>query len=93
MGESAQREVIERIERVLARKSEIAGVNQLLTMHLGPSDVLLTISLDFKDRLSSGDVEDTVSELESEIKAAVPEVSRVFIEAQQGRKAPSRPSG
>ncbi len=91
VGESAQREVIERIERVLARKSEIAGINELLTMHLGPSDVLLTISLDFKDRLSSGDVEDTVSELENEIKAAVPEVSRVFIEAQQGRKSPSRP--
>ena len=51
-------------------------------MHLGPQDILLNISLDFKDAMSSGNVEATISELEASIKGKFPEIKRVFIEAQ-----------
>ena len=51
-------------------------------MHLGPSDILLNISLDFKDAMSSGNVEETISALETKIKNKFPEIKRVFIEAQ-----------
>ncbi len=51
-------------------------------MQLGPEDVLVTMSLDFASGLSADDVERLVSELESKIKTAHPEVTRVFIEAQ-----------
>jgi divalent metal cation (Fe/Co/Zn/Cd) transporter len=44
--------------------------------------VLVTMSLDFASGLSADDVERLVSELESKIKTAHPEVTRVFIEAQ-----------
>ena len=57
-------------------------VKEVLTLHLGPQDVLLTISLDFEDNLSSGDVEGAISALESRIKGMFPEIRRVFIEAQ-----------
>ena len=51
-------------------------------MHLGPDDILLNISLDFKDAMSSGNVETTISALEKDIKNKYPEIKRVFIEAQ-----------
>jgi len=51
-------------------------------MHFGPDDVLATVSLDFDDRNSAGDVEKAISEIEREIKNSFPEISRVFIEAQ-----------
>ena len=51
-------------------------------MHLGPTDVLVNISIDFRDDLPSQEIETTVSRLESEIRQAWPIVTRVFIEAQ-----------
>ena len=57
-------------------------VNELLTMHFGPHDVLVALSLDFEDAQLASAVESTVTRLERQIKAAHPEVTRVFIEAQ-----------
>jgi divalent metal cation (Fe/Co/Zn/Cd) transporter len=51
-------------------------------MHMGPRDVLLNLSLDFRSSLSSDQVEAEVTRLERQIKAAFPEITRVFIEAQ-----------
>ena len=85
IGEGASAAVVAGIERIASTKSGIDRVNELLTMHLGPREVLLTLSLDFDDKLSAGQVETTISELETTIKSEYPEVTRVFIEAQSWR--------
>jgi cation diffusion facilitator family transporter len=82
VGESASEEVVERIRTLIESHSADTTVNEFLTMQLGPDDVLVTISLDFSGSLSADDVERHVSEMESKIKTAHPEVKRVFIEAQ-----------
>ena len=82
IGEAASREVRTGIRRILAQERNILSINEVLTMHLGPEDVLLTISLDFTDSMSSGDVEDSISLLETKIKGKYPEIARIFIEAQ-----------
>jgi len=82
VGESAKSPVVKSIRALIGEHSDKASVNELLTMHLGPEDVLVNISLDFADDLSSADVERLVSDLETKIKNHHPEVKRVFIEAQ-----------
>ncbi|MEE8350595.1 MAG: cation diffusion facilitator family transporter [Rhodospirillales bacterium] len=82
IGESASQQVIDGIRALVNSYAGQASVNELLTMHLGPQDVLVNISLDFADSLSSVDVERLVSELEQRIKANHKDVTRVFIEAQ-----------
>ena len=82
IGESARKEVVAGIERIVAGHAGILAINEARTMHLGPEDVLLNLSLDFADHLSSAEVEAAISKLERMIKAAFPEVTRVFIEAQ-----------
>ncbi len=84
-GEAAHPEVVARVMGLLAIEPGIKAVNEVLTMHFGPTEVLLNVSLDFADELSANDVEDTVSRMEASIKNAVPEISRVFIEAQNRR--------
>ena len=81
-GEGASEEVVSGINQIISQSSGITHVNELLTLHLGPQDVLLNVSLDFADNLSSGDVEEAISNLESKIKTMFPEIRRVFIEAQ-----------
>ncbi len=82
IGESALQGVTEGIRALAAGQPGVERVNELLTMHLGPQQVLLTLSLDFDDALSADRVEQTVAELEARIVEAYPEVSRIFIEAQ-----------
>lgn len=86
IGEGAKPEVVSAVRGILREKAGIERVNELLTMHLGPEDVLLTLSLDFEDQLSAGQVEEAITELEDEIKQAYPEISRVFIEAQSWKE-------
>ena len=82
IGESAGREVVESIRTLIGEFAGKVSINELLTMHLGPDDVLVNMSLDFDDGLSAADVEALVSELEKKIKDTHAQVTRVFIEAQ-----------
>jgi cation diffusion facilitator family transporter len=82
IGEAADPAVVAGVRRIVASERAVERVNELLTMHMGPSDVLLNISLDFRPGLSLGDVETTITQLERRIKTKFPEITRVFIEAQ-----------
>ncbi len=70
------------IRRMAESEPGVRRLNELLTMHFGPRDVLVALSLDFEDSLSAGAVETAVSRIEARIKAAHGEVTRVFVEAQ-----------
>ena len=45
-----------------------SAYNELLTMHMAPQDVLLNLSVDFTNNLTSDEVETIISELECKIK-------------------------
>lgn len=82
VGEGADKEVVSAIRKIVNQENGIISINETLTMHMGPQDVLLNLSLDFSDNLSSPEVEATISRLESKIKAEYPQIQRIFIEAQ-----------
>ncbi len=82
IGEGADPKIVTEIRAVVARDNRISRINEVLTMHLGPTEILLNASFDFVDDLEARDVEIAISEFETEIKKRFPEVRRVFIEAQ-----------
>jgi cation diffusion facilitator family transporter len=82
IGESARELIREGIDTIVAGERGILAVNEVLTMHMGPDDILLNLSVDFADDLNSAEVEALISDLERRIKAAHPEITRLFIEAQ-----------
>lgn len=81
-GEGVHPEVRADIRALALAEPGVERLNELLTMHFGPRDVLVLLSLDFEDGQPASTVEATVSRLERRIKAAHPEVRRAFIEAQ-----------
>jgi len=91
IGEAADPAVLATAERIVLEERRIERINELRTMQLGPQDALLALSVDFRDDLSAGEVEDTISALEIRIKQACPVVTRIFIEVQSWqahRRAP-----
>lgn len=81
-GEAASHDTRIGINRIARATPGVVGLNQALTMHFGPNDVFVALSLDFEDTLPAAEVERTVTLIERTIKAAYPDVTRVFIEAQ-----------
>src|SRR6185437_12582274 len=81
-GEGVSPEVQASLYAIVVADPAVARPNDILTMHFGPNDVLVALSLDFVDSGTVGDVEDAVTRIERRIKAAHPEVKRIFIEAQ-----------
>lgn len=82
IGEGADPELVTGVRRIIAAERSILKVNEVLTTHIGPSDVLVNLSIDFRDDMTSSDVEAAISEMEKRIKAKHPTVTRLFIEAQ-----------
>ncbi len=85
IGEGADPVVIAAVEAIVKRNPMIECVNEILTMHFGPSEVLLNASIDFIDGLTVEQVETAISELEQTIKDEHPEIRRVFLEVQSWR--------
>ena len=54
----------------------------LLTMHLGPEDILVNIDVESVDGLSTDEVETAIARIEERVKEAVPAATKIYIEAQ-----------
>ncbi len=82
IGEAADPKVIKSIRNLFDGHPYVDNINEVLTMHMGPRDILLNLSLDFKNSIPAGEVENIISMFEQKIKQKHPEIKRVFIEIQ-----------
>jgi len=86
IGESAHPEVVRVIRDIVEATPTVDKLNEIRTLHRGPEDILLAISIDFEDNLTVGKVEEAIHELEVAIRSRFPQVRRVFIEVQSSRR-------
>ncbi|MBN9076541.1 MAG: hypothetical protein BGN87_13900 [Rhizobiales bacterium 65-79] len=82
IGEAANPELSAAIRQMLQDHPDVDSVNELRTVHLGPHEILVVVSVDFRNDISAEQVETTVSDLEREIRNRFADVRRVYIEAQ-----------
>jgi divalent metal cation (Fe/Co/Zn/Cd) transporter len=91
VGASATPDERATIERVLEEDPAVVKVQQLLTMVLGPSSLLVAARVDLDDRLDGADVERAASKLDAAVRRSVPDVTEVFLDATPGRSQDARP--
>ncbi len=80
IGESAAPEVADDVRRRALAQPEVQAVHEVLTLHMGPTHVLVTVSLDVADDVPTGRVEELVTGLVADVKGAWPRVRKVVIE-------------
>ena len=85
IGESAAPEVVVAITNIVEATPTIDALNEIRTLHRGPDDILLALSVDFEDNVPAGKVEDAIYQLEIAIKSRFPVVKRLFIEVQSAK--------
>ncbi len=90
IGEAADPDVVAGIRRIASEHEEVLHVNEVLTLHMGPEFILVTMSVDFRDDLEAGRIERAVCALDGAVKDAYPRVKKVYIEAEPCKVGPSR---
>lgn len=90
IGESADRRIVDGIRRIVGEEARVKRPLDVLTMHMGPDDVLLNLSVEFQDSLNARDVEDAVCALETRIRRDYPIIRRIFVEAESLRARRNR---
>ncbi|MGO4408797.1 MULTISPECIES: cation diffusion facilitator family transporter [unclassified Brevundimonas] len=81
-GEAADPATRAGIAAIAKAEAGVVGLNDLRTMHFGPNEILVALSLDFQDDLTAAEVEATVARLEHRLRAAYPQAGRIYVEAQ-----------
>ena len=82
VGESVDPGIRRSLCSIAESDPEVKRVARLLTMHLGPSEVLLTLEIEFRPHETAIGAAETVERLSRRIRARHPEIRHIFIETQ-----------
>jgi len=81
LGESASRRDRAVIREILRAFPEVERVLELLTMHIGPDEILLNANIEFRDGMTTQQIEKLVDDIEAAIRKEIPQTKKIFIEA------------
>ena len=92
VGERTNRARIEHLNEIIRADPAVEEVGDLLTMQLGPEQVLLTVNIQFRRKLTLEQLESAIERIEARIRREQPSVQRIFIEAESFKpeKSPSK---
>jgi cation diffusion facilitator family transporter len=83
IGESAKPETRQAIEEAVRSVPEVEGIRDLLTMHVGPDEILVNLDVCFKDGLDTDGIEEAIVRVENAIREKAPNVGKIFVEPAQ----------
>lgn len=84
LGESAHPHVRDDILRIAGDDMAVRSANGVLTVQMGPRQVVAALSAEFEDALTTPEIEACVQRIEDRIRATHPTVGAIFIKPQTG---------
>ena len=88
IGEPADPALEAAVRAAIDRRPEVSGINEITTVHLGPRNIFLGLSVDFVDRVPVGRIEAMIAEAEAELRERWPSIRAIYIkpQAEAGRR-------
>lgn len=90
LGEAATPKSLQAITEAIESHPNVVKVVELLTMHLGPKQILINAHVNLRDDLVTEEIVKTIEEVESLINRAEPKVDMIFIEAARQSESAHR---
>ena len=81
VGEGADQRTIDSVCRIIGDDPSVNAISNVLTMQLGPEEVLLVADVSFLPQLGTRELEKTVDRIEQKIQKNDPHVKRIYFEA------------
>lgn len=82
IGEAAHPQLRDAILRIAGADPDVRSANGVLTVQMGPDDVVAALSAEFRDALDTTQIEACINRIESAIKSTHPTVSILFVKPQ-----------
>jgi cation diffusion facilitator family transporter len=82
VGEAAGRRDRAAMRMSVLSLPEVESVGRLLTMHMGPEEILVNLEVDLVDGLADHQVEKVIDHVESEIRKVLPGAANIFVELE-----------
>lgn len=80
LGEAASEEDQFRVRALAESVPGVEKVMQLLSMHIGPRQVIVALKVRFARHMNVSDVEETINALEAKVRAEMPHMKYMFCE-------------
>ena len=84
IGEGIRPETAREIRRIATAQPSVRDVGQILSMYIGPQEVLVTLDLHFEDGTRTDEASAAMTLIGNEVRAKFPTIRRLFIEAGEG---------
>lgn len=82
IGEAADPEIRKGVEQIADDDPDVDAIGRILTVHMGPNTLVLNMDLQFRDGLTSDEVEDAIDRVEKQIRDRHEAVKYIFVEAE-----------
>ncbi|MBZ9772721.1 cation diffusion facilitator family transporter [Mesorhizobium sp. CO1-1-8] len=82
IGEPASPEVQMKVLAIAQQDPAVQRANGVLTVHMGPTEIVAGLSIEFEDHLTAPEVEACVERLEAQLRKEMPEITRLFVKPQ-----------
>ncbi|PBB25336.1 MULTISPECIES: cation diffusion facilitator family transporter [unclassified Mesorhizobium] len=82
IGEPASPEVQKKVLAIVQQDPAVQHANGVLTVHMGPQEIVAGLSIEFEDHLSAPEIEACVERIEARLKKEMPEITRLFVKPQ-----------
>lgn len=92
VGEAAEPALVAAVKEIALSDPAVSGLGAVLTMHLGPQEVLLNIEVRFRPDLRVEDIHAAIHRIERHISGPYPEVTRIFVEVEMPGSESSAPT-
>jgi cation diffusion facilitator family transporter len=88
VGEVADPEIVAALRECALTDPAVVDLGEVLTMHLGPDQVLLNIEVQFKPGILVEEVDASIRRIEARIQIPYPQVTHIFVEVRNSHSAP-----
>ena len=82
IGEGLKGEELVQVARIVEADPRVHKCGRVLSLYLGPQDLLVTIDVTFEEKASRDAIDEAIDGIEREIVRAFPQTTRIFIEPE-----------
>ncbi|MBZ9996269.1 cation diffusion facilitator family transporter [Mesorhizobium sp. BH1-1-4] len=82
IGEPALPEVQRKVLAIVQQDPAVQRANGVLTVHMGPEEIVAALSVEFEDHLAAPEIEACVERIEARLRKEMPEITRLFVKPQ-----------
>lgn len=82
LGEGVDKVLAANMREIVQSDADVVGITEMLTMYMGPHDLLVNIGVQFRPGLRADAIHGAVHRVETSLIAAHPEIRNVYIEVE-----------